>query len=479
MSIRVGIIGSRFVAAAHAEALRQTPGVELTAVASPNAEHAWAFRRRFKIEHAFTDYKDMLSSGFIDAVTIACPNDLHAQVTIDAAAAGKHVLVDKPMAMSLAECDRMIDACKKAGVILMYGENLCFAPKYVRAKQLADQGALGNVYYVRQLECHFGPQADWFWDINRSGGGALMDMGCHSIAYCRWIFGDTPIESVYAEAGNFVHGRRTHGDDHTVVMLRFAESKKHPRGGLGVAENSWARAGGLDDRAEIYGSKGLTVADIARGGALQTYSDIGHAHTGEKAERTRGWTWTSFDEVWNYGFPQEMAHFADCIENEKRPMLTGEDGRAVLEIICAAYQSARTGARVSLPLETDSRKPVDYWLKGDPQTKPRADVPLSMPAAPPEDAEAETKPSATPVVRESRKEQASPAPEPATPAEEASDEPPEATATAQPATAADARPGAASDDTEPPKADQQPDTKAEAAEPAKKPPEEAAEDAAT
>ena len=474
----MGIIGSRFVASAHAQALRQTPGVELTAVASPNAEHAWEFHRRFEIEHTFTDYKDLLSSGFVDAITIACPNDLHAQVTIDAAAAGKHVLVDKPMAMSLDECDRMIEACKKAGVILMYGENLCFAPKYVRAKQLADQGALGNVYYVRQLECHFGPHSDWFWDINRSGGGVLMDMGCHSIAYCRWVFGNTPIESVYAEAGNFVHGRRTHGDDHTVVMLRFAESKKHPRGGLGVAENSWARAGGLDDRAEIYGSKGLTVADIARGGALHTYSATGYEYAGEKTERTRGWTWTSFDEVWNYGFPQEMAHFADCIENEKRPMLTGDDGRAVLEIICAAYQSARTGARVSLPLETDSRKPVDYWLKGAPQTKPRADVPLSMPAAPPEAGDAETKPSAAPV-SESDAKQAAP-PEPATPTTETNAKPPEETATAQPATAADARPNAASEDTEPPKAaDEQPDATAAAAEPVKKPPEEAAEDAAT
>lgn len=381
----MGIVGSRFVATAHAEGMRQVPGVELTAVASPNPEHAWEFRRRFEIEHAFADYKDMLSSGFVDAITVACPNDLHAQVTIDAAAAGKHVLVDKPMAMSLAECDRMIEACQKAGVILMYGENLCFAPKYVRAKQLADEGALGDVYYVRQLECHYGPHSDWFWDINRSGGGVLMDMGCHSIAYCRWVFGDTPIESVYAEAGNFVHGQRTRGDDHTVVMLRFGESKKHPRGGLGMAENAWARAGGLDDRAEIYGSKGLTVADIARGSALHTYSFTGYDYAGEKAERTRGWTWTSFDEAWNYGFPQEMAHFADCIENERRPLLTGEDGRAVLEIICAAYLSARTGARVELPLEADNRKPVDYWLKGPPQTKPRAEVPLSMPAEAPDE----------------------------------------------------------------------------------------------
>ncbi|HEY5625443.1 MAG TPA: Gfo/Idh/MocA family oxidoreductase [Dehalococcoidia bacterium] len=463
MSIRVGIVGSRFVATAHAEGLRQVPGVELTAVASPNAEHAWEFRRRFEIEHAFADYKDMLSSGFIDAVTVACPNNLHAQVVIDAAAAGKHVLVDKPMAISLSECDRMIDACKKAGVILMYGENLCFAPKYVRAKQLADEGALGDVYYVRQLECHSGPHSDWFWDINRSGGGVLMDMGCHSIAYCRWVFGDTPIQSVYAEASNFVHGKRTRGDDHTVVMLRFAESKKHPRGGLGVAENAWARAGGLDDRAEIYGSKGLTVADIARGGALHTYSTIGYGYAGEKAEQTRGWTWTSFDEAWNYGFPQEMAHFADCIENEKQPILTGEDGRAVLEIICAAYQSARTGARVSLPLEADSRKPVDYWLKGEPQPKPRAEAPPSTAAVPPKDAPAKASPGAET--------------EPAT----ANARQPEAAAAAKPATstADDATPSAVVEGSEPPKAaDKLPNATTAAAEPAEAPPEEA-ENAAT
>ncbi len=445
------------------------PGVELTAVASPNAEHAWEFRRRFEVEHAFADYKDMLSSDLVDAITIACPNDLHAQVTIDAAAAGKHVLVDKPMAMSLAECDRMIEACKKAGVILMYGENLCFAPKYVRAKQLADRGALGDVYYVRQLECHFGPHSDWFWDINRSGGGVLMDMGCHSIAYCRWVFGNTRIASVYAEASNFVHGRRTKGDDHTVVMLRFAESKRHPRGGLGVAENAWARAGGLDDRAEIYGSKGLTVADIARGGALQTYSAIGYDDAGEKAEQTRGWTWTSFDEAWNYGFPQEMAHFADCIENEKRPMLTGEDGRAVLEIICAAYRSARTGSRVSLPLETDSRKPVDYWLKGEPQPKPRAETPPA-PAEPPKEAPAKPEPRAA---AEPPREAPAEA-KPQAGAESGTE------ATAQPATAESAEPSEAAEDSEPRQASgEQPEAATEAAEPAEGPHEKAAEDAAT
>ena len=361
MTVRVGIVGSRFVASLHAEALRRTPGAELVASASPNPEHVWDFHKRFDIPHAFGDYKDMIESGLVDAVTVACPNDLHCEVTLAAAAAKKHVFVDKPMALSLAECDQMTEACREAGVVLMYGENLCFAPKYVRAKKLAEEGALGDVYYARQLECHFGPHADWFWDVHRSGGGVLMDMGCHSIAFCRWVFGNAPVESVYAELGNFVHAARTRGDDHSLVVMRFGPGPVSPRGGIGVAENSWARPGGLDDRAEIYGSKGLTVADIARGSALTTFSEPGYGHAMEKAPRPRGWSWTSYDEAWSYGFPQEMAHWIECIEQGKQPLLTGEDGRAVLEIICAAYESSRSGQRVALPFQTDAATPISLW----------------------------------------------------------------------------------------------------------------------
>ena len=102
MTVRIGIIGSRFVANLHALAVRQAPGAELTAAASPNTEHAWAFHRRYEIPHVFQDYKDMLDSGFVDAVTVACPNDLHCEVTLAAAKAGKHVFVDKPLALNLA-----------------------------------------------------------------------------------------------------------------------------------------------------------------------------------------------------------------------------------------------------------------------------------------------------------------------------------------------------------------------------------------
>ncbi|MEX0800766.1 MAG: Gfo/Idh/MocA family oxidoreductase [Dehalococcoidia bacterium] len=356
MTTRVGIVGSGFVASLHAQALQQAPDAEVVAAASPSAEHAFVFARTFGIPHAFIDYRDMLVGDLVDAITVACPNDLHFEVTRAAAAAGKHVLVDKPLAVNLSQCDAMIQACREANVILMYGENLCFAPKYVRARQLAEEGALGDVYYVRQLECHNGPHSPWFWDVERSGGGVLMDMGCHSIAVCRWLFGNARVESVSAELGTFVHGGLTKGDDHSLVTMRFAG------GGIGLAENSWARPGGLDDRAEVYGTKGLTIADLSRGSALTTYSEPGYGFAMEKSSGTRGWTFSGFEEVWSEGFQAEMAHFVQCVREGERPLLTGEDGRAVMEIICAAYRSARTGRHVSLPFETDARRPIDLWL---------------------------------------------------------------------------------------------------------------------
>ena len=357
MTTRIGIVGSGFVARLHAEAFHYVADAEVVAVASPNREHAEAFGRRFGVSNVFTDYRELLKLSELDAVTIACPNDLHAQVAIDTAAAGKHVICEKPLALNLAECDAMIEACRQAGVLLLYAEELLFAPKYVRAKALVDEGALGRVYYVRQLEGHYGPHSDWFWDVERSGGGVLMDMGCHSIAFARWIYDNAAIESVSAEIGTYVHGGRTKGEDHSIVTMRFAGDR------VAVAENSWARAGGMDDRAEIYGSEGLTVADLLRGSALTTYSERGYDYAVEKAESTRGWTFTMFEETWNYGFPQEMEHFVRCMRGAETPRSTGEDGRAVLEAIIAAYASAGRGERIALPYASDVRLPIEGWRR--------------------------------------------------------------------------------------------------------------------
>jgi predicted dehydrogenase len=133
---------------------------------------------------------------------------------------------------------------------------------------------------------------------------------------------------------------------------------------VGLVEASWAKPGGMDDRAEIVGSRGITYADLMRGSSLSTYSDAGYGYAAEKAPDTRGWTFTIFDELWHSGIPQEMDHFVSCVLDAATPQETGADGRAVLELIYAAYRAARTG-RVELPLELSEQEaaqpPFALW----------------------------------------------------------------------------------------------------------------------
>jgi myo-inositol 2-dehydrogenase/D-chiro-inositol 1-dehydrogenase len=355
--VRVGIIGSGFVANIHLESFDMVPHAEVVAIASPTEEHVRAAAETHGVPRWFTDYHDLLALEDIDMVTLALPNYLHAQACIDAAQAGKHVVCEKPMCLTLQDADRMIAACRDAGVKLMYAEELCFAPKYVRAKRLVEEGALGEVYRVKQSEEHFGPHMPWFWDVDLSGGGVLMDMGCHAIEFCRWIYDYQPIHSVYAELDTHVHGDKTRGEDHSVVILKFAN------GGIGICEDSWAKHGGIDDVAEIYGSLGFTRADLLRGSSLLTYSEAGYGYAVEKAATTTGWTFTMFEETRNYGFPQEMAHFTRCVAEDADPLVTGENGKQVLEVIYAAYESARRGAAVELPFTPpeDVARPIDLW----------------------------------------------------------------------------------------------------------------------
>jgi predicted dehydrogenase len=360
--IQVGIIGSQFIAAIHADSFRHFAGARLIAAASPNEAHVKSFAHKHAIPHRFTDYRKMLEMSELNMVVIAAPNDLHCQMTVDAAAAGKHVVCEKPLCLNLPEADRMIDACRRAKVKLMYAEELCFAPKYVRLKQLLDSGALGEPTLVKQSEKHDGPHAPHFWDVDRSGGGVTMDMGCHGIEFFRWVLQKpgqprAKIRSVYAQMSTQVHKDKTRGDDNAILVLEFEN------GAIAIAEESWTKLGGMDDRAEVHGSKGVAYADLLHGNSIETYSTVGYDYAVEKAGSTKGWSFTIYEEAWNYGFPQEMAHFVDCVANDKQPLVTGEDGRAVLEAIFAAYESAGTGKKVMLPFKSNAAKPIDLWRR--------------------------------------------------------------------------------------------------------------------
>jgi predicted dehydrogenase len=360
--VRVGIIGSQFQADIHAASIQELGAdAEVVAIASPTSGNAERLAKRYGVPRWYSDYREMLADPAVEMVTITAPNRLHCQMTLDAAAAGKHVVCEKPLCMTLLEADQMIEGCQRHGVLLLYAEELYFTPKYVKAKEMADQGAFGRVYMVKQSEKHFGPHGDWFWDVDQSGGGVLMDMGCHGIAFCHWFLDRPILKSVTAQGGTYVHGARTRGDDNCIVILEFEGGR------LGLVEDSWARTGGMDDRIEVFGSQGCTYANLHMGNALPTFSETGYGYAVEKAPTTMGWSYPVFEELWNYGFPQEMAHFARCVRGKEAPSATGEDGRFVQRVLFAAYQSMGSGRRVEMPFDAYGvAKPIDLWFEPSP-----------------------------------------------------------------------------------------------------------------
>lgn len=357
--VRVGIVGSAFSSNIHAEAFQEVPEAVVVAACSPTKAHVEEFARKWKIPSTDTDYRRLFERKDIDVVVVGIPNDLHAEVVVAAAQNGKHVILEKPIAHTLAAADVMVEACRKHKVKLMYAETICFTPKYVRARRLVEEGAIGRLYMVKQGEKHSGPHSDWFYDVRRSGGGSIMDMGCHGIEWARWMYGKPKPKSVVAHCQRVLHTQRTQGEDNSVIILEFEG------GGVAVIEDSWAKHGGMDDRIELYGTEGVVYCDLLHGSSMETYSARGYGYAVEKAGETRGWTFTVFEEAYLYGFPHEMRHFIQCVLNDQTPQETGADGRAALEIIYAAYESAGTGRKITWPYRPKNPAdiPVNGWLK--------------------------------------------------------------------------------------------------------------------
>ncbi len=355
--IKVALLGAGFISDIHIESYKRfVPEAEVVAVYTRNAEKAKAFAQKHHIAHWYNNIDEVIAQSGCDVIDICLPNFLHHQATLKAAAAGKNIIIEKPLAVTLEEADEMIEACKQAAVKLMYAEELCFAPKYERVRQMVNQGAVGEVYMLKQAEKHSGPHSDWFYDVNLSGGGVLMDMGCHAIEWFRWMTGNAKINSVYATMSTVLHKERTKGEDNSVMIIEF------DNGVTAVAENSWAKHGGMDDKSEVYGTGGVVYADLFMGNAAVSYSKHGYDYAMEKADTTVGWSFTVFEEVFNQGYPHELHHFIDCVQNNKEPLVTGEDGRAVLEVIYAAYASAAEGRKIELPFNPKVTKPIDLWL---------------------------------------------------------------------------------------------------------------------
>jgi predicted dehydrogenase len=159
--------------------------------------------------------------------------------------------------------------------------------------------------------------------------------------------------------GTYVHGAKTKADDDSLCILEFEN------GAVGFIENSWARRGGMDDKIEVFGEAGASYANLHMGNAMPTYSENGYGYAVEKAPTTKGWTYPVFEELWNYGTPQELTHFARCVRGKEKPQSTGEDGLVVMHALYAGYASAGQGKKIPMPFRApDARRPIDLWLNG-------------------------------------------------------------------------------------------------------------------
>ncbi|MCF7669585.1 MAG: Gfo/Idh/MocA family oxidoreductase, partial [Verrucomicrobia bacterium] len=258
---RVALLGAGFVANIHIESYhRFVPEAEVVAVFSRSQERAEAFAGEHGIPRFFTGLEEAINDSDCEVVDVCLPNFLHARAVLAAAAAGKHVIIEKPLCMNLEEADSMIAACKENNVKLMYAEELCFAPKYERVRKMVNEGAVGSIFQMRQCEKHSGPHSDWFYNVDQSGGGALMDMGCHAFGWFKWMLGrDVKPKCVFATISRILHKQRTLGQDNSLAVVEFEG------GATGLAENSWAKHGGMDDRIEIYGTGGVVFADLFMG----------------------------------------------------------------------------------------------------------------------------------------------------------------------------------------------------------------------
>ncbi len=314
MTVRIGLLGSGFVAQFYLQGLRHVAGWEIPLVYSPHPEHARAFVERWGLGGVAGSVEEVLGRAEIDLVLLAVPNDLHRDLALACARAKKHMVCTKPLARNGAEAREMLEAAEAAGVLHGYAETEVFSPAVVKAREYIEAGGIGKVLTVRSREAHAGPHMPWFWDKERAGGGALLDMGCHTIEAARYFVGkDVPVVEVLAWGDRLFHHDKTEAEDSAVLLMRFAG------GQLAQSELSWIARGGLDLRNEVYGTEGTIFTDVTRSTPLTVFSRPGAGYVVEKADAETGWLFPPVDEAWTYGYAAEMRHFVECVATQRAP----------------------------------------------------------------------------------------------------------------------------------------------------------------
>ncbi len=237
-TVALGMIGSGFVAEFYMAGLDDVPGAQVVANYSRSAERAEDFGSRFGIPRQYTDVEALCADDEVQMVIIGLPNHMHLDAIRTAAQAGKAIVCTKPLARNADEAAEIVRIVRQAGVLHGYAETEVFAPNVVKAREMIESGAIGEIISVRAREAHSGPHAPHFWDAETAGGGALLDMGCHTIEAARYLFGkDVAMTEAFAWGATLTHGDKTTGEDNAVAMIKFAN------GGISITEASLVNEG--------------------------------------------------------------------------------------------------------------------------------------------------------------------------------------------------------------------------------------------
>jgi predicted dehydrogenase len=342
---KITMLGAGLIGRFYTISLQKLPGCEVSMICTKTEDDAKAFAAEFGIPRWSTRIEEAINDPETDTVIIGLPNYLHKKAALLAAEAGKAILCTKPLATNAQEAKEMLEAVEQAGVFHGYLEDLVYTPKTLKALQAVQNGALGKILWARSRETHAGPHSDWFWDVERSGGGAIVDMGCHCIEIARDFIGKDvrPLE-VTCWADTQVHP--IEADDHAIGLVRYES------GAIGQFEVSWTFRGGMDLRDEIAGTEGTIWLNHWLRTGFEMFTSVGQGgYVAEKAEGDTGWLFPVGDEVVALGYVDMFKDMFDSMDNNTAPMETFYDGYIVNAIIDASYKASKSKKWEPIELE--------------------------------------------------------------------------------------------------------------------------------
>jgi UDP-N-acetyl-2-amino-2-deoxyglucuronate dehydrogenase len=344
----IGIAGAGVIGAVHAEAVGLVPGATLAAVTDVDPERAKALAATWDCA-AEPDLASLLARDDVDVVLVCVPSGLHAQVGVQAAAAGKHVVVEKPIEVTLAAADRLIAAARANNVLVTVISQHRFDAGLHELRQLLDRGALGSLLLGEASTKWYRTQdyyesAAWrgTWELD---GGSMMNQGIHYLDLLLWAMG--PAAEVTAICATQAH--QVEVEDTTLALVRFAS------GAVGTVLSSTAAYPGFDQRLEITGTNGTVIVSNGAITSRALASERAAEPPPTSAEPAAATSAGERSEAASPGgmdaasHAAQIAEFLTAIDNGREPAVTAASARATLQVICAVYESARTGRPVAIP----------------------------------------------------------------------------------------------------------------------------------